>query len=64
MHIHHNTNIKAVILAGRRDFGRCPLASQLLPALWPILDKPAVLRLLEHLKRQGFNKAVILRKRH
>jgi exosortase len=52
-------NIKAVILAGNRDFGRCPLASRLPTALWPVLGKSVLERLLEHLADQGIKKAVI-----
>jgi len=52
-------DVKAVILAGNLDFGRCPLTSRLSPALWPIVGKPALERLLKHLSRQGINKAVI-----
>jgi len=55
----NNQNIKVVILAGCRDFGCCPLASQLPTALWPVLDKPAVVRLLEHIRRQGTKDAII-----
>ena len=52
-------NIKAIILAGRRDFGRCPLASRLPPALWPLAGKPAIEHLLVHLLKQGIGRAVI-----
>jgi len=52
-------NIKLIILAGSRDFGRCPLASKLLPALWPIMDTSALERLLGHLSRQGIRQAAI-----
>lgn len=31
--------IKAIILAGSRDFGRCPIASRLPAALWPVMDR-------------------------
>ena len=55
----NNQNIKAIILAGSRDFGRCPVASKLPPALWPILVKPALQRLLEHLSRQGIKQATV-----
>ena len=54
-----NQNIKAIILAGSRDFGRCPLASRLPTALWPILDKPALERLLRHISAHGIKHAVI-----
>ena len=52
-------NVKAVILVGARDFGRCPLASHLPTALWPIVGKPALERLLSHLAGQGIRQAVI-----
>ena len=51
--------VKAVILAGSRDFGRCPLASRLPTALWPVVDSPALEHLLRHLSRQGIKQAVI-----
>ena len=40
-------DIRTVVLVGRQDFGRCPLAAHLPTALWPIVNKPAVERLLE-----------------
>jgi len=52
-------DIKAVILAGSRDFGRCQLASRLPAALWPVMDKSVLEELLQHLSRQGIKKAVI-----
>ena len=52
-------DIKAIILAGGRDFGRCPLASRLPTALWPIAGKPVIERLLGHLARQGIKQAVV-----
>lgn len=52
-------NIKAVILVGSCDFGRCPLASRLPVALWPIAGKPVLERLLRHLSHQGVKQAVI-----
>jgi len=52
-------NIKAVILAGNFDFGRCPLSSCLPPALWPVADKPVLKRLLLSLSSQGVKQAVI-----
>lgn len=52
-------NIKVIILVGSRDFGRCPLASRLPIALWPIVGKPVLERLLRHLSRQGIKQAVI-----
>jgi len=52
-------NIKAVILVGARDFGRCPLASRLPTALWPVAGKPVLERLLCHLADQGIRRAAI-----
>lgn len=54
-----NLDITAVILAEPRDFGRCPLASRLPVALWPIAGKPALERLLDHLSFEGIKRAVI-----
>lgn len=51
--------VKAIILVGNRDFGRCPLASRLPTALWPVMGKPAIERLLVHLADQGIKQAVI-----
>jgi len=34
--------IKAIILVGSRDFGRCQLAGRLPTALWPVAGKPVV----------------------
>ena len=51
--------IKAVVLAGGRDFGRCPLASRLPSALWPVTGQPVLKRLLVHLVNQGINNLVI-----
>ncbi|MFC1738380.1 exosortase [Planctomycetota bacterium] len=52
-------NIEAILLAGSRDFGRCPLASRLPKALWPVAVKPAIEHLLRHLSHQGIKKATI-----
>jgi len=51
--------IKTIILAGSRDFGRCPIASRLPAVLWPVAGKPVVQRLLDHLADQGLKKVVI-----
>ena len=51
--------VKAIILVGSRDFGRCPLASRLHTALWPVAGKPVLERLLSHLADQGIKQAVI-----
>jgi len=52
-------SVKAIILVGNLDFGRCPLASRLSTALWPVLEKSVLERLLEHLADQGIKKAAI-----
>lgn len=52
-------SVKAIILVGNLDFGRCPLASRLPTALWPVLGKSVLERLLKHLADQGIKKAVI-----
>ena len=52
-------NIKAIILVGSRDFGRCPLASSLPTAMWPVAGKPVLERLLIHLADQGIKQAVV-----
>ncbi len=46
-------NIEVVILSGSKDFGRCPIASRLPVALWPVLQKPAVERVIDSLCAQG-----------
>jgi exosortase len=50
---------KAIILIGNRDFGRCPIASRLHTALWPIAGKSVLERLLDHLADQGIEQALI-----
>jgi exosortase len=51
--------IKAVILVGSRDFNRCPLASRLPTALWPVAGTPVLERLLCHLADQGIRQVVV-----
>jgi len=51
--------IKAIILAGPRDFGRCPLASRLPTALWPVGEKTVLERLLSHLADQGIRQVAV-----
>ncbi|MCK5473276.1 MAG: NDP-sugar synthase, partial [Planctomycetes bacterium] len=58
-HCRSKQNIKAIILAGCPDFGRCPLASRLPTALWPVAGRAAVEHLLRHLSRQGIKQATI-----
>ena len=54
-----NKLIKAIILAGSRDFGRCPLTSRLLTALWPVAGKTALEHLLTSLADQDIKQATI-----
>jgi len=52
-------SIKAVILVGNPDFGRCELATRLNRALWPLAGRPALQRLIEHIANQGVRRFVI-----
>jgi NDP-sugar pyrophosphorylase family protein len=54
-----NLNARVIILAGSRDFGRCPVASRLPTALWPVAGKPVLQRLLLHLSSQGIKQVAI-----
>jgi len=54
--------IKAIILTGSRDFGRCPITLRLTTALWPLAGKPAIEHLLFSLAKQGIGRAVICSK--
>jgi len=52
-------NIKAIVLAGGRDFGRCPLATRRPPVLWPIVGESILEHILRWLSRQGIARAVV-----
>ncbi len=52
-------DIRTVVLVGRQDFGRCPLAARRPSALWSIVGKPALSRLLDHLAAEGIRSAVV-----
>ncbi len=52
-------SVKAVILVGDPDFGRCTLATRLNRALWPFAGRPALQRLIEHIANQGVRRFVI-----
>lgn len=52
-------DVKAVILVGGRDFGRCSLATRLNRALWPVAGKPVLQHLIEHLAHQGVRRFVL-----
>ena len=51
--------IKAIILVGSRDFGRCPLTSKLPTALWSVQGKPVLEHLLSSLADQGIKQVTI-----
>jgi exosortase len=51
--------LKAVITIGRPDFGRCPAATRLNRALWPLAGRPVLERLLDHVAGQGLRRAVV-----
>ena len=52
-------DLRVVVLVGRHDFGRCPLAASRPPALWAVAEKPVLLRLLEHLAHEGLERAAV-----
>ncbi len=52
-------HIRVIILAGGRDFGRDLLAADLPTALWPVVGKPALQRLLDSLADQGIGDVVV-----
>jgi NDP-sugar pyrophosphorylase family protein len=52
-------NVEAIILAGSRDFGRCPLATRLPTALWPIAGESALQHLANHLARERIRRVTI-----
>ena len=51
--------VKAVVLVGSRDFGRCPLACRLTTALWPVVGRTVLERLLTHLANEGVRQVVV-----
>src|SRR3989339_1333339 len=51
--------VKAIVLAGTRDFGRCPIASKTPPAMWPLVDKPIVEKLLTFFAQNGIKDASV-----
>lgn len=51
--------VSAVVLAGSRDFGRCPIASRLPVALWPVLGQSALERVVRCLNVQGIRDACV-----
>lgn len=53
------TRIRTVVLVGRQDFGRCPLAARLPVALWPVGGKPMLERLLRHLAGEGLRSVAL-----
>jgi len=55
----HGLEIRAVVLVGGRDFGRCPLAAHLPTALWPVAEQPALAHLLQHLADAGLRHVAV-----
>jgi exosortase len=55
----NSLRIRAVVLVGRPDFGRCSLAASLPTALWPVWNKTALELLLDHLSREGVGQIVV-----
>ena len=51
--------IHAIILAGSLDFGRCKIASKVPVCLWPVFDKPAIIRIIEWFQNQGISSVTI-----
>jgi exosortase len=52
-------DVKAVILVGGRDFGRCPTATRLNRALWPVAGKPVLQHLIDHIANQGVRRFAV-----
>ncbi len=52
-------DVRAVVLVGGRDFGRCPLAVHLPTALWPMADKSVLAHLLDHLAEAGVGRVAV-----
>lgn len=55
----HGLEVRAVVLVGGRDFGRCPLATHRPTALWPGVNKPVLVQLLDHLAQAGLTQATV-----
>jgi exosortase len=53
------SNVVAVVLAAEPDFGRCPLASRLPRALWPVAGESVLQRLVTSLTEQGVKRIII-----
>jgi exosortase len=51
--------VKIIIPVGHCDFGRCPIASRIPLALWPMVGKPVLEHLLDRLANEGINQVVI-----
>jgi len=52
-------DVTAVILGGGTDFGRCPVATRLPRALWPVVGRSILEYQLEWLWSQGIRKATV-----
>lgn len=54
-----DSQIRVIILAGGRDFGRDLLAADIPTALWPVLGESALQRILDSLADQGISDVVV-----
>ena len=54
-----DVDLRVVVLVGRQDFGRCPLGARLPAALWPIGERSALERLLDHLAKERIDSATV-----
>lgn len=52
-------DIRVVVLVAGQDFGRCPLAARLPAALWPVMGRSALERLLDHLADEGVKRVTL-----
>lgn len=52
-------DVSVVVLVADADFGRCPLASRYPAALWSVVGKPTLVRLLEGLAREGISEVSV-----
>lgn len=58
-HLTGSLDIRVVVLVAGQDFGRCPLAARLPAALWPVMGRSALERLLDHLADEGLKRVTV-----
>ena len=54
-----NINLHAVVLAGGSDFGRCAVSKQMPICLWPAIDTPVIIKILQWLETYGIRSATV-----